>query len=56
MQLESAAQVYTFINHNMTDYGVSLDSLIRASEALSGKVRREEVLERRERARRVLGG
>ena len=56
MQLESAAQVYTFINHNMTDHGVSLDSLIRAAEALGGKVKREDVLERRERARKSLGG
>ena len=55
MQLESAAQVYTFINHNMTDHGVSLDSLIRAAEALGGKVKREEVLERRERATKSLG-
>ncbi len=37
MQLRSAAQVYTFINHNMTDHGVSLDSLIRAAEALGGE-------------------
>ena len=56
MQLESAAQVYTFINHNMTDHGVSLDSLIRAAEALGGKIKRAEVLERRERARKSLGG
>lgn len=56
MNLESAAQVYTFINHNMTDHGVSLDSLIRAAEALGGKIKRAEVLERRERARRSLGG
>ena len=56
MQLESAAQVYTFINHNMTDHGVSLDSLIRAAEALGGKIKRADVLERRERARKSLGG
>ena len=56
MQLESAAQVYTFINHNMTDHGVSLDSLIRAAEALGGKVKRDDMLERRERARKSLGG
>ncbi len=56
MQLNSAAQVYTFINHNMTDHGVSLDSLIRAAEALGGKIKRADVLERREKARKTLGG
>ncbi|RMD43594.1 hypothetical protein DV735_g1504, partial [Chaetothyriales sp. CBS 134920] len=50
MALDSAAQVYTFINHNLTNHSIALDSLIKASEGLCVKVKRADVLEKRRRA------
>ncbi|RMZ79128.1 hypothetical protein DV738_g3420, partial [Chaetothyriales sp. CBS 135597] len=50
MALDSAAQVYTFINHNLTNHSIALDSLIKASEGLCVKVKRSDVLEKRRRA------
>lgn len=48
--VESAAGVYGYIGHEMTDHAISIDGLVRASEGLGKVVRRKEVEERRERA------
>ncbi|RMZ86391.1 hypothetical protein DV736_g6383, partial [Chaetothyriales sp. CBS 134916] len=56
MALGSAAQVYTFINHNLTNHSIALDSLIKASEGLCVKVKRADVLEKRRRAIESLVG
>ncbi|KAI1615711.1 ubiquitin thiolesterase [Exophiala viscosa] len=55
LALDSAAQVYTYINHNMTNHAISIDALIQASEALRIRVKRNEVLERRKAAIKELG-
>ncbi|KAJ9617407.1 hypothetical protein H2204_013829 [Knufia peltigerae] len=55
LALDSAAQVYTYINHNMTNHAISIDALIQASEGLRVKVKRSEVLERRKAAIKELG-
>ena len=47
---ESPAEVYTYINHEMTNHAISIDGLVQASEALRRLVRREEVEVRRRRA------
>ena len=41
------AALYTYINHQMTNHAISIDGLIRASEALRDMVRREDVVSRR---------
>ncbi|KAF2746485.1 TBC-domain-containing protein [Sporormia fimetaria CBS 119925] len=46
----SPSEVYHYINHQMTNHAISIDSLIQASEALGKVVRRKDVEERRERA------
>ena len=43
----TAAAVYTYINHQMTNHAISIDGLVQGSEALRRVVRREEVAERR---------
>lgn len=48
--LETPAQVYTYLNHNMTAHNITIDALINASEMLRSRIRRSEVLERRKRA------
>ncbi|KIW99895.1 uncharacterized protein Z518_10823 [Rhinocladiella mackenziei CBS 650.93] len=55
LALDSAAQVYTYINHNMTNHAISIDALVQASEALRSRVKRSEVLERRKAAIKDLG-
>lgn len=55
LALDSAAQVYTYINHNMTNHAISIDALVQASEALRTRVKRSEVLERRKAALNTLG-
>ena len=55
LALDSAAQVYTYINHNMTNHAISIDALVHASEALRTKVKKSEVLERRKAAIKTLG-
>jgi hypothetical protein len=56
----SPAEVYSYINHQMTNHAISIDGLVQASEALRRLVRREEVEVRRraavERERAVGGG
>jgi hypothetical protein len=54
LALDSSAQVYTYINHNMTNHAISIDALVQASEALRARVKRGEVLERRKAAIRDL--
>ena len=46
---QTAAGVYGYIGHEMTDHAISIDGLVRASEALGKVVRRAEVEERRAR-------
>ncbi|KAH8433399.1 uncharacterized protein LDX57_011033 [Aspergillus melleus] len=41
------AEIYTYINHQMTNHAISIDGLIQASEALRNVVRREDVVARR---------
>lgn len=55
LALDSAAQVYTYINHNMTNHAISIDALVQASEALRTRVKRSEVLEKRKDAIKELG-
>jgi len=50
LMCESPAEVYAYINQKMTDHAISIDGLIRASEALKKEVRREDVAERRQEA------
>lgn len=47
---DSPADVYGYINQRMTDHAISIDGLIRASEALRKEVRREDVIARRHEA------
>lgn len=56
LALDSAAQVYTYINHNMTNHAISIDALVQASEALRTRVVKKEVLEKRKNAIAELGG
>lgn len=49
------AELYTYINHQMTNHAISIDGLIQASEALRNVVRREDVVERRAVAMREFG-
>lgn len=41
------AEVYTYINHQMTNHAISIDGLIQASEALRNVIKREDVAARR---------
>ncbi|KYK56218.1 hypothetical protein DCS_08186 [Drechmeria coniospora] len=50
LRCDTAAGVYTYINHQMTEHAISIDGLIQASEGLRKLVRRDEVEQRRERA------
>ena len=50
LSLDSPAEVYSYINHNMTNHAISIDGLVSAAEALRSKVKRVDVLERRKRA------
>ncbi|KPI36040.1 TBC domain-containing protein C4G8.04 [Cyphellophora attinorum] len=56
LSLETPAEVYSYLNHNVTDHAVSVDALVQASEALGKKVKRGDVLEKRRAAVKVLGG
>ncbi|RDW70480.1 TBC domain-containing protein [Aspergillus mulundensis] len=44
------AELYTYINHSMTNHAISIDGLIQASEALRNVVRPEDVVLRRAEA------
>ncbi|PYH99403.1 TBC domain protein [Aspergillus ellipticus CBS 707.79] len=48
------AELYTYINHQMTNHAISIDGLIQASEALRNVVRREDVVTRRADALREM--
>lgn len=48
------AELYTYINHQMTNHAISIDGLIQASEALRNVVRREDVVARRADALREM--
>ena len=50
MACGTPAEVYTYINHRMTNHAISIDGLVQASEGLRRLVRREDVEARRERA------
>ncbi|SZF05106.1 unnamed protein product [Blumeria hordei] len=47
LQCRTAASLYTYINHQMTNHAISIDGLIQASEGLRKTVRREVVEARR---------
>jgi len=47
---DTAAGVYTYINHHMTEHAISIDGLVQAGEALRRVVRREDIEQRRNKA------
>lgn len=49
LKCESPAEVYTYINHQMTNHAISIDGLVQASEGLRRLVRKEEIEVRRAR-------
>ncbi|KAI9865342.1 MAG: hypothetical protein M1824_003496 [Vezdaea acicularis] len=50
MECKTSAEVYSYINHQMTNHAISIDGLIQASDALKKVVKREEVDEYRRKA------
>ena len=56
LSLDSAAMVYSYVNHNMTNHAISIDGLVQAAEALRIRIKRKDVLEKRARAVKELGG
>ena len=50
LALESPAQVYTYLNHNMTAHNITIDALVNASEMLRSRIKRSDVLDRRKSA------
>ncbi|QSZ35974.1 hypothetical protein DSL72_007096 [Monilinia vaccinii-corymbosi] len=50
LQCPSPANVYTYINHQMTNHAISIDGLIHASEGLRKVVKRDEIEIRRAKA------
>lgn len=56
LALDSPAEVYSYVNHSMTNHAISIDGLISASEALRKMVKMEDVLVRRAKAVKTIGG
>ncbi|KAL4918360.1 hypothetical protein BDW62DRAFT_181802 [Aspergillus aurantiobrunneus] len=50
------AELYTYINHQMTNHAISIDGLIQASEALRNVVRPEDVVAKRTEAQNEMQG
>ncbi|CBX92678.1 hypothetical protein IAQ61_005950 [Plenodomus lingam] len=50
LRCDTAAGVYHYINHQMTNHAISIDGLIQASDALGKVIKRKDVEERRARA------
>ncbi|KAI0593347.1 TBC domain protein [Biscogniauxia sp. FL1348] len=50
LQCDTPAAIYTYINHQMTNHAISIDGLIQASEGLRRVVRRDDVVDRRQKA------
>ncbi|KAK5955434.1 hypothetical protein OHC33_003072 [Knufia fluminis] len=50
LAFESPAQVYTYLNHNMTAHNITIDALVNASEMLRSRIKRSDVLDRRKSA------
>ncbi|OJI96649.1 hypothetical protein ASPVEDRAFT_119470 [Aspergillus versicolor CBS 583.65] len=50
------AELYTYINHQMTNHAISIDGLIQASEALRNVVRPEDVVAKRTEALNEMRG
>lgn len=50
LQCDTPAGVYHYINHQMTNHAISIDGLIKASDALGKVIKRRDVEERRARA------
>lgn len=50
LECSTAAGVYGYIGHEMTDHAISIDGLVSASDGLKTVVKRSEVDERRRRA------
>ncbi|KAL4806782.1 hypothetical protein BDV18DRAFT_138215 [Aspergillus unguis] len=50
------AELYTYINHQMTNHAISIDGLIQASEGLRNVVHPEDVVAKRYEALKEMGG
>jgi hypothetical protein len=50
LQCDTPADVYHYINHQMTNHAISIDGLIQASDALGKVIKRKDVEERRAKA------
>ncbi|KAI1488852.1 TBC domain protein [Biscogniauxia mediterranea] len=50
LQCDTPAAIYTYINHQMTNHAISIDGLIQASEGLRRVVRRDDVIDKRQKA------
>lgn len=50
LERRTPANIYIYINHEMTNHAISIDGLIRASEGLRKVVKREDVEARRTKA------
>lgn len=50
LKCETPAEIYTYINHQMTNHAISIDGLIQASDGLRKVVKREAVENRRAKA------
>ncbi|OHF02350.1 TBC domain-containing protein [Colletotrichum orchidophilum] len=50
LQCDTPASVYTYINRQMTNHAISIDNMIKASDALRKLVKREDVEARRDKA------
>ncbi|KKA28724.1 hypothetical protein TD95_004820 [Thielaviopsis punctulata] len=50
LNCDGPAGVYTYINHQMTNHAISIDGLVQASDGLKRVVKREDVMEKRDRA------
>ena|SRR5947209_3127390 len=50
LDCQTPANIYTYINHQMTNHAISIDGLIHASEGLHRVVKREDIEARRAKA------
>ncbi|EEY19640.1 small G protein signaling modulator 3 [Verticillium alfalfae VaMs.102] len=50
LQCDSSTAAYTYLNHQMTNHAISIDNMIKASEALRRYIQKEDVDARRKSA------
>ncbi|KAM0285804.1 hypothetical protein ACHAQH_001266 [Verticillium albo-atrum] len=50
LQCDSSTAAYTYLNHQMTNHAISIDNMIKASEALRRYIQKEDVDARRKAA------